>query len=63
MTCNVCGLEHRGWVSCAKAKAEFAKTVEAKVVPLEACVNKVALTQDRHKPGYMRDYMRKRRAK
>jgi len=28
MTCKACGLEHRGWVSCAKARADSMKPVQ-----------------------------------
>jgi hypothetical protein len=79
MTCRLCGLEHRGWVSCAKARTDSMRAVQTHAAPhqpeaqveqacpethvltadhvLTPCVNK-----DRHRPGYMRDYMRARRA-
>lgn len=66
-----CGLEHPGWVSCSKAKADASRLQEPVLTAPEPVLTepdpvltatKHVLT-DRHKAGYMRDYMKARREK
>lgn len=58
MTCKACGGDHRGWEPCRKPSVNTVKTQEVLTQP-----SPVVLTSgDRHKPGYMAEYMRKWRA-
>lgn len=74
MTCKLCGLEHRGWVSCAKAAADQVKAgapfTELAVREIDNTIantivaNKRGVYKDKEKRlAYMRELMRKRRAK
>lgn len=70
MPCKSCGLEHRGWVSCAKAKADAYLISKLNLEPLATAIeadvvaNKHGKYADKEKRlAYMRELMRKRRAK
>lgn len=73
VTCKSCGLDHRGWVSCAKAKADLAPVIAARTEPkmvanMQAVANAVANNHGKYadkekRLAYMRELMRKRRAK
>ena len=70
MPCKACGLEHRGWVSCAKAKADEAQQVANADPPAFTEMVLVVNTESKHgkyadkekRLAYMRELMRKRRA-
>ncbi len=75
--CKTCGLEHRGWVSCAKARADLAEHLSERATSIRQDVamaiantvanepevaNKRGVYKDKEKrKAYMRELMRKRR--
>lgn len=73
MTCKACGLEHRGWVTCVKAKHDMANTrpVVIETTTIDVVANEPTKVANRHgvykdkekRLAYMRELMRKRRAK
>lgn len=63
MICKLCGTNHPGWDvgACRKARAAVNTQPEPPLTHLADSAPRV--NTDRHKPGYMAEYMRKRRAK
>ena len=63
-----CGLRHPASWNCARALYEAQKalpvveTAEQPLVLTEPIVLTPSVNKDRHKPGYMREYMKRRRA-
>jgi hypothetical protein len=67
--CRACGQDHDPLLGCARAAriAVFKAKQEAPAVAAPAAVNTQpdqakSVNKDRHKPGYMAGYMRKKRA-
>lgn len=81
--CKLCGLDHRGWISCAKAHVDASiEQIDAKIAKFsnpdtldpellalatEVVANKLPVAnryKDKEKrKAYMRELMRKRRAR
>ena len=70
--CKVCGTKHDGWdmVACRKGRlltrGSIAPVLTTKPVPAlltQPTAKAPKVKMDRHKPGYMAAYMRKRREK
>jgi hypothetical protein len=78
VTCKLCGLEHRGWISCAKAKADLdaLKVAALRVIHADLIADTLGSSPDvdgssRHgvykdqeaRKAYRREWMKQRRAK